>query len=453
MKHLSVKAYATLVRVVLPLLVIVAIMVNGASEARALQEIIDLGTVRPSVPKVYIIAIPGFDAEQGSKVLSPGSFYNIIYRDLELSGHFNKVKQQEFVEQNHRRDNLSGQIDAKEWARLGADFVLKGSYTWKGEVLEAQCILYYGASGKRVFGRRIAGFKSNQLPTLAHKISDLVMKYVTGIDGIATTKIVFVSTRTGHQEVFCMDADGANQRQLTSDKSICVAPCWGMNATEIYFTSYKNYNPDLYGVFLTGSQPWLISGRPGLNVSAHWSPKARQIALTLSKDGNSELYLVSREGRNFRRLTRDRAIESSPSWSPDGKQIVFSSNRSGSIQLYVMDMNGQNTKRVTRQGRYNEGGVWSSPKGNKIAFAGKHGGVFDIFVMNSDGSEWVQLTANQGNNEEPTWGPNGEHLAFVSDRTGKAQIYRMNIYTANQVRLTSKGANKSPAWSPFIYPP
>lgn len=437
-------------RVIL-LLFVTFVLVTGLKFPATAREIIDLGKVKPYVRQQYIIAIPGFDAMDPATratQFQPSFFPSVIYRDLELSGYFRRPENQKFVEENHRRDEQLGKIDFMEWTRLKASFLLKGKFRIAENNIIAEVILYDTASGQRVFGNRYS-YPYNQARALAHQIADDIMRYVVQIKGIANTRIVFVSTRTGKPELFIMDADGANQRQLTRDNSLVATPCWGARGAEIYFTSYVNFNPDLYGITPDGTRRWLISALPGFNLSPHWSEAKQLIALTLGKDGNSEIYTMGRDGKGLKRLTINRAIDSSPCWSPDGEKIIFTSDRIGYPQIFVMDSNGGGQKRLTFQGSYNDGARWS-PKGDKIAFTARRGGVFDIFLMNADGTNWVALTANQGNNEDPCWAPDGEHLAFVSDRTGKAQIFVMCIDGSNQTQLTFEGSNYSPDWSPYF---
>jgi TolB protein len=431
------------------LLVALMILAAPVPAASAPDEPYNIGIVRPTARQKVIIAIPKFQPKPGSSMLSENLLIDIIYNDLELSGYFVKPKNQDFVEQNHRQDEKTGKIDFVEWARLNAAFLLKGKYSAQGNNLEAECILYDVVSGKRIFGRAFTDYNMDEYRVLAHRISDEIVRYVTGERGIAATKISFISNRTGNKEVFIMDADGANQRQLTNDRSLGCTPCWGAKATELYYTSYKDFNPDLCGVNVNASSSWFISRLPGFNLSPCWSEKSQRLVLTLGKDGNSEIYTMTRNGNSLKRLTFNRAIDASPSWSPEGNQIIFTSDRDGSPQLYLMNSEGFGVKRVTFQGTYNDSAVWS-PKGDRIAFVARLHGVFNIYVMNIDGTDWVQLTANQGNNEDPSWAPDGQHIVFTSNRTGRDQIYVMCIDGTAQQQLTFKGANHSSAWSPFL---
>jgi len=399
------------------------------------------------------IAIPTFDAGKSGAALKQNDFHDVIYKDLEINGYFLRGRNQPTIEETHQADLKTGNPDFAEWRRLGADFLLTGSYEVSGNQIEATCILYTVGGGKRIFGKRFTN-TIDQQRVLAHLISDEIMRYAAGVEGVANTKILYVSTSDPtrqSREVWVMDADGENPYQLTHENALVATPAWGANATEVYYTSYRDYNPDLWGTYLKGGSSWVISRFPGLNVSPAWSPVRQRIALTLGKDGNSEIYTIDREGKNMRRLTTDRNIDASPGWSPSGNDIVFTSDRSGSPQIYIMDAEGVNTpQRISFVGSsYCDSAVWS-PKGDKIAFVARQNGVFDISVCEINGSSPHRLTQGQGNNEDPTWAPNGQMLAFTSDRTGTSQIYIMDDKGANQRQLTRRGHNTSAAWSPFL---
>lgn len=410
--------------------------------------------IRPTAREPSRMAIATFDLGQSSAALKQNNFHEIIYNDLEITGYFERVKNQPFVEETHQRDLKTDNIDFPEWKRLNADFLLVGKYAVTSDRLEASCILYYVPTGRRIFGKQFV-HTVDQQRMLAHRISDEIFRYLSaGEEGLANTKILCVSSsdpRRQVREVWVMDADGENAHALTNDKNLVATPCWGANATEVYYTSYKDYNPDLCGIYLQGGSSWFISRFAGLNVSPSWSQTRQQIALTLGKDGNSEVYVMNREGKSLKRLTFGRAIDSSPCWSPSGGDLVFTSDETGSPQIYIMDAEGGNRRRISYVGsNYCDAATWS-PKGDKIAFTARVDGRFDIFVVEVDGSNPKRLTYGPDNNEDPCWAPNGLILAFMSDRTGTSQIFTMNSDGSNQRQITRRGYNISPAWSPFLY--
>ena len=90
-----------------------------------------------------------------------------------------------------------------------------------------------------------------------------------------------------------------------------------------------------------------------------------------------------------------------------------------------------------------------SPDGQHIAFVSDRDGNADIYVMDSDGSNPRRLTTDSAHDWSPSWSPDGQHIAFVSDRDGDADIYVMDSDGSNPRRLTTDSAHDwSPSWSP-----
>jgi len=429
----------------------------------------DLGTVRPvAIYQKSMIAVPFFNVE-GQLPFEPETLPRIIRFDLDLSGYFTILDPLKANSLN-LRDVKTQKIAFKQWQALGVQHYLMGSCKPEGTsgAFSVLTYLYYipttedAADPEKafeqnpgkflVFGKRFQGTKSNYRD-VAHQISDEVVKFLKGADGIAQTRIAYVTDRTGRRlkEVGVMDADGFGQSgpPLTNHGKLCATPCWGANGTEMYFTSYRDYNSDLYGVSLDGKSEWYISRQPGLNTLPDWSETRKQIVFVLSKDGNSELYTCDRAGKGLKRITTSKPIESSPSWSPDGSRIAFTSDREGGHpQIFIMNADGSGAIRVTKQGSWNDAPSWS-PKGDRIAFVSKSAeGTFDIYSCTLTGGSWRRLTMNQGDNEAPSWAPDGHHLAFSSNRSGKWQIYIMLDDGSNQRQLTQVGANQQPDWGP-----
>ena len=94
--------------------------------------------------------------------------------------------------------------------------------------------------------------------------------------------------------------------------------------------------------------------------------------------------------------------------------------------------------------------------GGVIAFDLYHGDTREIYVMNADESGVRQLTFDHADDYDPSWSPDGNRLAFVSDRTGSPNIYILNVEQALQdpkraeiLQLTDNAfENQKPAWSP-----
>ena len=159
----------------------------------------------------------------------------------------------------------------------------------------------------------------------------------------------------------------------------------------------------------------------------------------------------SPNGGGLVRLTNTPARDLCPDYSRDGRLITFCSSRSGPFQIWAMNADGSNVHMVT-----NGNGFFSfpdySPDASRIAFNGtaSDADITDnIYVINANGTGFKQLTTD-GNNDYPTFSPNGKQIAFISDRTGVEQVWVMNADGSNQTQVSHSGVTEDqvPDWSP-----
>jgi TolB protein len=404
----------------------------------------------PSARKLNI-AIPDFKntSEHRARQDLASAMAAIISNDLDLSGFFNPIDKGAFLE-GADTGIRAEDIRFKNWSVIGAELLLKASYTCIGRSLEVEFRLFDVFWGRQILGKRILGDISYHRQ-LMHRIGNEIIKALTGHDGIFLTKLVFIGKTGGHKELFMCDYDGYGVRQVSKDKSIALLPRWSPRGNDILFTSYRNgVGPMVYDYDLTSGRVKKLSARSGLNTGATWSPDGKRIALALSHKGDPNIFLLDTKGRIIKQLTRHWGIDVSPSFSPDGKKMAFVSNRSGSPQIYVLDMESGTERRITfDDSRYNTSPAWSTK--NKIAYVAKYDGTFDICTINPDGGRWKRLTHNNRNNEDPSWSPDGRYLVFSSDRKGTYHLYLMNANGQNQKRITSgKGGQTAPSWSPLF---
>jgi TolB protein len=369
----------------------------------------------------------------------------VLKFDLNLSG-FVKVLNNPIKET--ARGIRPGEFDFAPWRTSGASLLLKTGHVLEGDKLLTEFRLYDVQTEKQLWSEVFTG-KSRFIRKMVHAFVDETLRIITGSEGDFAGKILFVSTRSGNKEVYEMDYDGYNVKQITRNGSLNLNPAYSPDGKEIIFTSYQNGKPDLYLKKLHTGKELQISARNGLNITGAWSPRGNKIALSLSKDGPTQIYLINERGKELARLTHDDAINISPSWSPDGRHMAFVSDRDGSPQIYVMNANGAEVRRVTKSGDYNVEPSWS-PKGDRILYCRREGNGpgFQIYAINPDGSGDTRLTG-EGRNEYPHWSPDGRFITFTSNRDGSDSIYVMRADGTSQVRVSKgRGGDSQPAWSP-----
>jgi TolB protein len=300
------------------------------------------------------------------------------------------------------------------------------------------------STGAQQSGMRYRG-GAGALSRIAHTLANDLVRVVNGKPGIFRSLIGFASNRTGNFEIWLMDWDGANQRQITRHKALSILPSWSADNQRMVYTSFFGGTSDMYIISRLGGARTRIATGLNLNTSATFSPISNDIAFVGSVAGNPDIYVVKDDGSNLRRLTHDSSIESTPEWSPNGTQISFTSGRSGSPQIYTMDAEGSNVQRISFEGEWNDDATWS-PDGSQLAYTSRVNGRFQIRIADL-ATHQSRILAGEGSNEQPAWSPDGKWIAFQSNRSGRWQIYRMRVDGNDLLQLTFDGENKDPDWS------
>ena len=284
----------------------------------------------------------------------------------------------------------------------------------------------------------------------AHRFANEIIQALGGgIPGIALSRIAYVSSRTGHSEIWVMDYDGNDQRPITNFGSLSLTPRWSPDDTRIAYTSYLRGNPDIYVFSLETYRGVPFPRYRGLNTTPAWSPDGKRIAFCSSQSGDPEIYISNADGSNLQRLTFSPGVDISPVWNPKtGNEIAFVSDRSGSPQIYIMSSDGTNLRRLITAGGDASSPSWS-PNGLFMAFSWRVSdtGTYDAYVIEIASGRIVQLTHDAKRNEHPSWSPDGRHLVFESNRSGSKQVWTMLADGSNPRQLTTKGENWNPSWS------
>jgi dipeptidyl aminopeptidase/acylaminoacyl peptidase len=257
-------------------------------------------------------------------------------------------------------------------------------------------------------------------------------------------EFAYMSDQDGDWDIFTMDMDRRIGLRLTID-----SPTETLSSSSSI--SAPNVSPSgvLYNV---------IDDR-----YPAWSPDGQWLVYHSSIYGNWDLYIMDATGNQIRQLTNDPADEAMPVWSPDGTRIAFHSTRGGNWDIYVLTVTTGGIQQMTFFAGEDTFASWS-PDGTQIVYVSDRDGDQEIYVRRALGTtppealedySLRQLTDNDVSDWSPTWSPDGQYIAYVTeDITGNYEVTLMNPETGAPM-VTLDGGNNSlgqianewnPAW-------
>ena len=303
----------------------------------------------------------------------------------------------------------------------------------------------------QVFGKNyLAPLTADGARKVAHDFATDILKQF-GQVSLTGTRIYYVSERSrGIKEIWSMDPDGANQKQMTFYKSLSIMPTVSPDGTRLAFSSFARGNP---GITVhsteTGRRLPFYNEVSPLTATPEFTPDGKQLLYSSSVTGWAQIYIANLDGSGMRRVTYSRSIDMEPKVNrKTGTEIAFISDRSGMPQIYRMSMEGTDVARLTTGEGEAVNPAWH-PDGQHLAFAWTRGyapGNYNVFIMDVATRQFVQLTHGAGRNENPSWAPDGRHLVFSSNRSGSPQIWTMLADGTQLQQLTTQGRNTQPVW-------
>jgi TolB protein len=383
------------------------------------------------------------------------TFDNTLYNDLTNAGIFDMVSKSLAPAVTPA---TPAEVNLAQWsgAPANAAMLALGSLAVNGGRLN---VSGYLIDVKEAGAPAIVGKQYGEVATqdnarlIAHRFADeIILRLGGGVNGIAETKIYFVSSRSGVKEIWAMDYDGQGEHAITHLGELSLSPHVSPDNSRVAFASMGKigWTIRMYSVVLGRMVSFPSPG--GTTISPSWSADGAHLAYSSDKSGDPEIWVSDANGGASHRITTFRGPDVSPCWNPKtNNQIAWVSGRTGLPQIYTMDTDGANVQRMT-DGGYATSPSWS-PNGQFLVFAWdrKYGpgapGSQDIYVMDIASKRWVQLTHDAGRNDFPSWAPDGRHIVFEREVNRRSEIWSMLADGTQQHALTNDGNNTMPEWS------
>ncbi len=269
--------------------------------------------------------------------------------------------------------------------------------------------------------------------------------------------IAFHSNRTGNFDIYIIDRNGENLRNLTNHPASDVAPTWAPDGHSLAFQSTRDGNPEIYIMDINSNQVRRLTNHPRWDLTPTWSPDGNWIAFVSDRNGTSHVYKIDINGKNLRQLTIAGKYNLQPAWHPDGQSIFFARPTVGfEGQIFKMDTNGFDTRGFISFPQAEPGSPAWAPDGKQIAYTSNIGGR-SIYIADAKGKNprLVSPVDNYWSNA-PTWSPDAKWIAyyatieFPADNPNATEdIYICSVNGGKPQRITQHlGDDGYPAWAP-----
>jgi TolB protein len=276
--------------------------------------------------------------------------------------------------------------------------------------------------------------------------------------------IAFASRRDGDYEIFAIDPQGRNLRQITQNISHDREPAWSPDGSKIAFVApVEGETLGVFRIDMTGGGQQMVVRFPEKRGgSPSWSEDDQLLYWAVTciyacdKGGirRTQVYFIRPDGsaQSTLEALSPSSIPLDTEWSPETEQFAAVTGVLPWTNIAVVSRNGTILAELyefwqDRNFKNSREPAWS-PDGSSIAFVSDKEGNFEIYIWEIERDQAQRLTHDPGNDRHPSWSPDGKHIVFASDRSGNWDIYLMRSDGSGITRLTDDpAADVEPAWS------
>ena len=248
------------------------------------------------------------------------------------------------------------------------------------------------------------------------------------------SRIAFVSNRTGAVDLFVISDNGTGELQLTNTPEQESLAGWSRNGKQVLFSTFSQDSSRLIAIDRDGKNQRTIATVPGR--SPRLSPDGKRVLFMAGTWTAPRLMTSALDGSDAKQLTDGSSIAWNSQWSPDGKFVAFTGREApkSELAIFVMKADGSEQRLVTKIAT-EEGGaqwpVWPS-NGRQLAIQvnnRQQKNLAHIWIVDVATGNARKLAAHEQPyfDETPSWFPDGKRIAFQSNRSGRMEVWVMNV--------------------------
>ena len=376
---------------------------------------------------------------------------NIMRNDLIRTGEFSILDEELLLPVKTINDELV----YSDWKLLGMDYLVTGTILRVKNSLDINYEIFDIHKKRKVRSSKVFGIP-NQIRQLAHYTSDGIYESITGIKGIAATRLLYVneikdSGLIPTYKLMLADSDGANEKILLSSSEPIISPSWSPDGKRVAYVSFETGIAKVFIQEIASGKREAVLSQDTQISSPSWSPDGKYLSLTLYQDGNAEIYILRLRDQTLTRMTNQFAIDTESSWSPKGNKILFTSGRSGSPQIYELDLRKLNpkAKRISFEGTYNAKASYLPNEDGIIFVHRSSDGLFHI-ALKYKRENFIRVLTEAKMDESPSVAPNGNMVIYGIKEKDLSMLAGFSLSGAKFRLPASEGEVREPAWSNFL---
>ncbi len=251
-------------------------------------------------------------------------------------------------------------------------------------------------------------------------------------------KIVFVSNKSGNEDIWSMNIDGSELTQLTNNPESDQYPSVSPDGKKIAYGAFIGGTQQIMVMNWDGSDKKQITFGQNRHAFPSWSFDGRYIFFEMFIDDNWEVFVMESDGSNIKRLTINPGVDDwHPSAHPFLYKTLYEVGQHGSEEIWQIDINGNNKERISKGGRNYRVPKYSIDA-KLITFMGYDDSKKkeQVFIMDSYGNNIKQLTFGDEGGRLPAFSPDNKYIVYNSTY-GYSEIFLINIDGSGKKQLTN----------------